>query len=233
MFGTNSWRRPGVRPMVGTSSWRRPGVRSMFGTTRGAGWEFVPRLGRTPGTGQGFVPCLERTPGTGREFVPVLEQTPGAGRGVVPCLERTPGAGREFVPCLERTPGAGREFVRFLARKHGAVDLKALQPKLPLHRHTPPAMDRSIPPATEYVWLARADKRARTIAHHKARQVYTCLVRQGLPRPETPDPRDRTISKRAWENRVIRWMLEIDRAILSGLCPCRGPCRGTRDHDQL
>ena len=71
-------------------------------------------------------------------------------------------------------------------------------------------MDRPIPPASEDEWWARANKRARAVTDHKAaNQTYLYFCWHGRPRPVTPDPWDRTISKRTWEKKVKRWMLEL------------------------
>ena len=88
--------------------------------------------------------------------------------------------------------------------------VQAFESQHPLHLPAQLTMDRPIPPAPEEVWLARANKRAWTIAHHKTvSQTYTYLCLHDMPRPVTPDPLDRTISKRTWEKKVRRWLLDL------------------------
>jgi len=64
----------------------------------------------------------------------------------------------------------------------------------------------AMPPATEEEWLFRASKRANVVEYHKATsQGYQHLVQTGRRRPVTPDPSDRNLSKRNWEQKMREW----------------------------
>ena len=65
------------------------------------------------------------------------------------------------------------------------------------------AVERGVIPwAPEEDWQRRLAKREGIIARTKAWPWYTGY---GGPRVLTPDPRDRAVSKRAWEKQVQVW----------------------------
>jgi len=60
--------------------------------------------------------------------------------------------------------------------------------------------------ATEEVWQHRIQKRNAAVSMIKATPEYQgCLARQGSRRPATPNPFDRSVSKRQWEGKVVGW----------------------------
>ena len=60
--------------------------------------------------------------------------------------------------------------------------------------------------ATEEVWQQRIQKRRSIVSIVKATPEYQgCLAKQVTRRPTTPDPDDRSVSKRAWEEKVVIW----------------------------
>mmetsp|Transcript_91152 Transcript_91152/g.162282 ORF Transcript_91152/g.162282 Transcript_91152/m.162282 type:complete len:237 (+) Transcript_91152:88-798(+) len=72
---------------------------------------------------------------------------------------------------------------------------------------------RQMPPASEEEWETRICKREKEVSTIKALQSYRLYV-EVFPRghrseedPHTPDPRDRSISKRMWKWNVERWRL--------------------------
>jgi len=73
---------------------------------------------------------------------------------------------------------------------------------------------RQMPPASEEEWETRISKREKEVATIKALQSYRLYV-EVFPRgefrseedPSTPDPRDRSISKRMWKWNVEKWRL--------------------------
>ena len=56
--------------------------------------------------------------------------------------------------------------------------------------------------ADDAEWQRRCAKRSRAILDVKASQLYRNAP---SPRPTTPDPTDRALSKRAWEYAVVRY----------------------------
>lgn len=72
---------------------------------------------------------------------------------------------------------------------------------------------RQMPPASEEEWETRTSKREKEVATIKALPSYRLYVEVFPPGkraeedPDTPDPRDRTISKRMWKWNVEKWRL--------------------------
>lgn len=74
---------------------------------------------------------------------------------------------------------------------------------------------RQIPYATDEEWEARILKREKEVETIKSLQSYRLYVevfpqdRRGDDDPRTPDPRDRTVSKRMWKWNVEKWRLQL------------------------
>merc|ERR1719150_1389373 len=72
-----------------------------------------------------------------------------------------------------------------------------------------------MPPATDDVWEARIAKREKEVVTIKSLQSYRLYVevfphdKRGNDDPKTPDPRDRTVSKRMWKWNVEKWRLQL------------------------
>lgn len=74
----------------------------------------------------------------------------------------------------------------------------------------------SLPEASEEDWLRRIEKRKAAVVVVKSSQEYnvykeSVLQREGsgLPIPRTPDPTDRAVSKRRWEDEVRLWRIAL------------------------
>lgn len=74
---------------------------------------------------------------------------------------------------------------------------------------------RAMPSATDEEWHQRITKREKEVETIKSLQSYKLYI-EALPRelrgkgdPGTPDPRDRSVSKRTWKWSVERWRLEL------------------------
>lgn len=74
---------------------------------------------------------------------------------------------------------------------------------------------REMPPATEEEWETRIAKREKEVSTIKSLQSYRLYVEvfppgnRGEDCPKTPDPRDRTVSKRMWKWNVEKWRLQL------------------------
>merc|ERR1712218_33295 len=64
-----------------------------------------------------------------------------------------------------------------------------------------------LPEASEEVWQRRERKRQDAVAMVKALDAYRRL--ESCRRPRSPDPFDRSISKRKWETTVAAWKSEL------------------------
>jgi len=79
----------------------------------------------------------------------------------------------------------------------------------------PQAQRCQMPFATDEEWRQRIDKREKEVETIKLLTSYRLYI-EALPRdqraeedPKTPDPRDRTVSKRTWKWNVEKWRLEL------------------------
>lgn len=74
---------------------------------------------------------------------------------------------------------------------------------------------RAMPFATEEEWRQRIAKREKEVETIKSLQSYRLYIevfphdKRGHDEPKTPDPRDRTVSKRTWKWNVERWRLQL------------------------
>ena len=94
-----------------------------------------------------------------------------------------------------------------------AGDQRSATPSIAQH---PPTSDlmaaawarctRGLAPATDEEWDRRIAKRTAQVEWDK--QVnwrYRRLIAAGTDRPPTPDPTDRTVSKRSWDTALVHW----------------------------
>lgn len=78
-----------------------------------------------------------------------------------------------------------------------------------------PKQKRQMPFATDEEWEQRISKREKEVETIKALQSYKLYVEvfppgaRGDDEPRTPDPRDRTVSKRMWKWNVEKWRLQL------------------------
>lgn len=66
-----------------------------------------------------------------------------------------------------------------------------------------------LPNECEAEWLERLERRQRAVMIVKASDEYQACLQQGGPRPPTPDPMNRALSKRQWEGQVMQWRLGL------------------------
>jgi len=73
-----------------------------------------------------------------------------------------------------------------------------------------------MPPASEEEWQRRISKRRAVVSNVKETPEYKAMAdsrgageHSGSPAPTTPDPNDRTISKRRWESEVMQWRTAV------------------------
>lgn len=110
----------------------------------------------------------------------------------------------EFRPSSERTT-LRAEAAEFIPMPGGWLMCEALQ-----QRHK-----RQMPPATDEEWEARTAKREKEVETIKSLQSYRLYVevfphdKRGDDDPKTPDPRDRSVSKRMWKWNVEKWRLQL------------------------
>merc|ERR1719210_2251032 len=90
--------------------------------------------------------------------------------------------------------------------------LRAEESSALLDNDVAPNVTCSLPEASEEDWLRRIEKRKAAVMVVKASQEYKVHRESasqkellGLPVPRTPDPTDRTVSKRRWEEEVRLW----------------------------
>merc|ERR1719502_704199 len=94
----------------------------------------------------------------------------------------------------------------------------------PQQRHV--AVQGQMPEASEEDWERRREMRAKAISIVKSTaeyQWYESRASRG-ERPRTPDPADRTVSKRRWKYDVEMWRTELRRLCSDGAPP------GVTDH---
>jgi len=109
-----------------------------------------------------------------------------------------------------------KAFTKPLRKKHSSTlrDLK----ETASHRSRPefeamendenqePCNASSLPEASEEDWQRRVQKRHAIVAHIKGTAEYkSCSAMQRASRPITPDPYDRSVSKRQWEGIIVNW----------------------------
>jgi hypothetical protein len=74
---------------------------------------------------------------------------------------------------------------------------------------------RAMPFATDEEWEQRITKREKEVDTIKSLQSYRLYIEvfppeaRGQEDPKTPDPRDRTVSKRMWKWNVEKWRLQL------------------------
>lgn len=74
---------------------------------------------------------------------------------------------------------------------------------------------RQMPFATDEEWEQRIQKREKEVETIKSLQSYRLYIevfphdQRGEDDPKTPDPRDRTVSKRMWKWNVEKWRLQL------------------------
>mmetsp|Transcript_44939 Transcript_44939/g.83998 ORF Transcript_44939/g.83998 Transcript_44939/m.83998 type:complete len:237 (-) Transcript_44939:169-879(-) len=74
---------------------------------------------------------------------------------------------------------------------------------------------RQMPYATDEEWDQRIAKREKEVETIKSLQSYRLYIevfppdKRGDDDPKTPDPRDRTVSKRMWKWNVEKWRLQL------------------------
>mmetsp|Transcript_14174 Transcript_14174/g.42210 ORF Transcript_14174/g.42210 Transcript_14174/m.42210 type:complete len:222 (-) Transcript_14174:152-817(-) len=74
---------------------------------------------------------------------------------------------------------------------------------------------RQMPPATDEEWETRIAKREKEVVTIKSLQSYRMYLevfphdKRGDDDPKTPDPRDKTVSKRMWKWNVEKWRLQL------------------------
>merc|ERR1719440_2332086 len=74
---------------------------------------------------------------------------------------------------------------------------------------------RQMPYATDEEWEQRIQKREKEVETIKSLQSYRLYIevfphdQRGDEDPKTPDPRDRTVSKRMWKWNVEKWRLQL------------------------
>eukprot|EP00747_Dinoflagellata_sp_TGD_P169220 gnl/TRDRNA2_/TRDRNA2_197634_c0_seq1.p1 gnl/TRDRNA2_/TRDRNA2_197634_c0~~gnl/TRDRNA2_/TRDRNA2_197634_c0_seq1.p1 ORF type:complete len:244 (-),score=45.13 gnl/TRDRNA2_/TRDRNA2_197634_c0_seq1:138-869(-) len=74
---------------------------------------------------------------------------------------------------------------------------------------------RQMPPASDEEWDQRIAKREKEVETIKSLQSYRLYIEAFPPElrsaddPRTPDPRDRTVSKRMWKWNVEKWRLQL------------------------
>ena len=65
------------------------------------------------------------------------------------------------------------------------------------------------------LWARRLEKRTSAVQRMKTLEIYSLVsmvrTREGDwdGAPRTPDPEDRSVSKRAWESKVCEWKTEM------------------------
>lgn len=94
---------------------------------------------------------------------------------------------------------------------------------------------RQMPPASDETWEIRISKRGKEVETVKSLPSYKLYIERipveerGSDDPLTPDPRDRTVSKRAWKLGVEQWRLQLKTRCtypVSMLLACRAACEG-------
>ena len=104
-------------------------------------------------------------------------------------------------------PGAPRGYDHDDASMGRAHDVRSLAPVTLL----PPGL-----PAWEE-WVRRGQHRVACIEAVKRSADYIAAVAQDRARPETPDPWQPEVSKRAWEKSVRQWRQDIKALVADGL----------------
>ena len=77
-------------------------------------------------------------------------------------------------------------------------------------RSPPCGPDEDCPPET---WEKRSAHRLAGVKAIKRSSDYIAVATAGGPRPKTPNPTDRKLSKRAWERGVQQWRMDLKGAV--------------------
>jgi len=116
-------------------------------------------------------------------FMPMLAQVPHT-----PCMAQGQAPTR-MAQCRDRR-----------SSRHGRRPFAGTPLKQPILKRS------SLTKETEEVWQQRIQKRRSIVSIVKATPEYQgCLAKRPTRRPTTPDPDDRSVSKRAWEGKVVTW----------------------------
>jgi len=129
-------------------------------------------------------------------------------------------ASRKFARKTRMRPRASatRELVRKRSRDAEPMQVRH-QVRAPVREASVPARTTSRDPDEEATWARRISKRVRCVERIKAsaefkyplvverrRQLQRSSSDSGLEQsPRTPDPTDRKVSKRAWEEAIVGW----------------------------
>jgi len=184
--------------------------------------EFIPTLS---GGGAWLQLPVQGSSAAEATTMPGFELARGAGHGVVPVA----------LPEAQKSPAVSTRRRITQKRRWTASEAVAPQPVMPAPtasstpsgkrlRAEEEAFEVSLPiaeqesalasemaPATEEDWQRRTDKRSLAVATIKASPEYQLYVSNrdhetiSVPAPVTPDPDDRSVSKRSWEAGVMRW----------------------------
>mmetsp|Transcript_52160 Transcript_52160/g.113046 ORF Transcript_52160/g.113046 Transcript_52160/m.113046 type:complete len:278 (-) Transcript_52160:58-891(-) len=117
---------------------------------------------------------------------------------------------QEFLPVADALGQSLRaEAAEFIPMVGGWATLQAATEALQQKQK------RQMPYATDEEWEARVAKREKEVETIKSLQSYKLYV-EAFPHdkrrdddPKTPDPRDRTVSKRMWKWNVEKWRLQL------------------------
>jgi hypothetical protein len=125
----------------------------------------------------------------------------------------TAGAARPYI--RRRITGKRRSSQDLLSGASPAARRVRTNDAMGLSDERDPSVPGDLPPASEEEWQRRATKRTAAVeqikssAEYKAFKMHHARTPSATPAPRTPDPTDRTISKRAWESGVMKWRTEI------------------------
>merc|ERR1712187_230780 len=93
---------------------------------------------------------------------------------------------------------------------------QATQPQDKKRRQPQVQEERTMPEASEEDWKRRIEHRTAAVEYIKTTNQYQRFaadrekgVEKDKTRPKTPDPEDRTVSKRGWEKSVQRWRMDL------------------------
>jgi len=148
-----------------------------------------------------------------------------------PSLPFNPNA-PEFKP-VESTLTLRPEAAEFIPMAGGWATLQAAAEAFAANKQK-----RQMPFATDEEWDQRIQKREKEVETIKSLQSYRLYIevfphdKRGDDDPKTPDPRDRTVSKRMWKWNVEKWRLQLkSRCVYSRgvLLQCREELRRRGD----
>ena len=105
------------------------------------------------------------------------------------------------------TPGAPRGYDHDDASMGRAHDVRSLEPVTMI----PPGL------CAWEEWVRRGQHRVACIEAVKRSADYIAAVAQDRARPETPDPWQPEVSKRAWEKSVRQWRMDMKALVADGL----------------